>query len=70
MATKQLECRIVIVRHKDKTCSIGMYDPKNQRYEPLGTHGPDNKVIDKVVMDLKTSIEKAGHRLTFCDRSE
>lgn len=68
--TKQLECRIVITFRKDKKITLGMYDPLNKRYENLGVHGPNKKDIDRVVNDLKTSIERAGHHLTFCERSE
>lgn len=74
--TKQLECRIVIIHRKPRADEIGtnrkfelgMYDPANKRYEHLGIH-PVSK-IDKVVGDLKVSIERAGHLLTFCERSE
>ncbi len=66
----QLECRIVITFNKDKSITLGMYDPKNNRYEALGRHGSSLEEVDKVVMDLKISIERAGHRLTFCERSE
>lgn len=47
-----------------------MYDPISGRYEHLGVHGPSVKEVDKVVRDLKTSIERAGHRLTFSEKSE
>ncbi len=73
---KQLECRIVIIHKRPEVDEIGagrkftlgMYDPLNNRYEPLGTH-PTAR-IDKIVGDLKRSIEQAGHLLTFCERSE
>lgn len=67
---QQLECRIVLTFRKDKRVNVGMYDPLNHRYEPLGTHGPSTREVDKVVRDLKASIERAGHLLTFCERSE
>lgn len=70
MKPNQLECRIVITFRKDKRIDLGMYDPKNRRYEALGTHGPSVREIDRVVRDLKYSIERAGHRLTFCERGE
>ncbi len=66
----QLECRIVITFKNDGRVDLGMYDPISNRYEPLGTHGPSLSVIDKVIEDLKTSIIRAGHNLTFCERSE
>lgn len=47
-----------------------MYDPLNGRYEPLGTHGPSVQEVDKIVEGLKSAIERAGHLLTFCERSE
>mgnify|MGYP001608245466 CR=1 FL=1 len=75
---KQLECRIVIIHHRPskllylsdqphRSVELGMYDPRNMRYEFLGRHGPDE--LDRAVRDLKASIERAGHRLTFCERS-
>lgn len=69
MADKQLECRIVIGHRPDKKIELGMYDPLNHRYEALGTHGPSQREIDRVVNDLKRSILKAGHQLTFCERT-
>lgn len=71
MRPKQLECRIVITRggRIDLKTEVGMYDPVSGRYEPLGAHGPDRREIDKVIRDLKRSIEMAGHRLTFCERT-
>ncbi len=65
----QLECRIVIEHYEDGRIRLGMYDPLNSRYEPLGTHGPDSREVDRVVRDLKQSILGAGHRLTFCERA-
>lgn len=69
-AAKQLECRIVITHgRRDRKVDVGMYDPLNDRYEPLGAHGPAQAEVDRMVEDLKTSIERAGHLLTFCERS-
>lgn len=76
MADKQLECRIVIIHRRPRADEIGagrkfelgMYSPVDNRYEPLGTH--PTAQIDRVVGDLKRSIETAGHLLTFCERSE
>lgn len=76
---KQLECRIVIIWHRparlrilgeqfNRFVEVGMYDPVSGRYEHLGRHHPSD--LDKVVRGLKESIERAGHRLTFCERSE
>lgn len=67
---KQLECRIVLTYQRDKRVAVAMCDPKTGRMEPLGVHGPDQRVIDKVVEDLKRSIIRAGHHLTFCERKE
>lgn len=67
---KQLECRIVITFRRDGKVAVAMCDPKNARVEPLGVHGPDVKAVDKVIGDLKASIERAGHLLTICERSE
>lgn len=67
---EQMECRIVITYRQDKKINLGMYDPRSLRYEPLGTHGPSQKDIDRAVLDLKKSILDAGHRLSFCERSE
>ena len=67
---RQLECRIVIThRRRDGKTELGMYDPRAGRYEPLGAHGPAQREVDKVVYGLKESIERAGHRLTFCERT-
>ncbi len=68
--TKQLECRIIITwGHRiDLKTEVGMYCPVTQRYEPLGAHGPSRREIDRVILDLKKSIERAGHRCTFSDR--
>lgn len=67
---KQLECRIILTFRRDRRVDLGMYDPLNHRYEALGTHGPSVKEVDKAVEGLKTSIIRAGHRLTFCERVE
>ena len=45
---------------------MGMYDPVRSRHVALGTHPPHDR--DRVIRDLKASIERAGHRLTFCER--
>lgn len=66
---EQLECRIVITYRADKRISLGMLDPLSGRYEALGTHGPAQADIDRAVAGLKDAIERAGHRLTFCERS-
>lgn len=63
---EQLECRIVLTYHRG-TFSMGMYDPVGGRYEPLGTHSMRD--IERVVGGLKRSIEQAGHRLTWCERT-
>ena len=69
MTVKRLECRIVITHRADRRTDVGMYDPITGRYEPLGTHGPARREVDRVVRDLKASIERAGHLLTFCERT-
>lgn len=66
----QLECRISIIHLKNGKIRLGMVDPLNMRYEPLGEHGPDKREIDKVIENLKTSIIRAGHLLTFSEKSE
>ncbi len=66
---EQLECRIVVTTRPDRRTEVGMYCPRTMRYEPLGVHGPSQVEVDCVVHDLKASIERAGHRLTFCERS-
>lgn len=68
-ATRQLECRIVIRSRVDRKIDLGMFDPLSMRYEPLGAHGPAQRDIDKAVGDLKASMERAGHRVTFCETS-
>lgn len=72
MAQKQLECRIVITHLPDKQVELGMFDPIKERYEKLGVHGKisGQPEIDKAIRDLKVSIERAGHRLTFCERTK
>ena len=68
MATAQLECRIVITRGlPGGRTELGMYDPVSGRYERLGTHGPAD--VDRAVRDLAASIRRAGHRLTWCERT-
>ena len=62
--TKQLECRIVI-RYHGSTFSMGMWDPLNDRYEPLASH--PYRDIDRIVRDLKRSMEAARHRVTFSE---
>ena len=68
---QQLECRIVVTygRQPGQKTGVGMYDPLSGRYEDLGSHGPGRREVEKVVSDLKASIERAGHRLTFCERT-
>lgn len=67
---QQLECRIVLTFKRDGRVAVAMCDPKNGRVEPLGVHGPDVREVDRVVADLKASIIRAGHLLTFCERFE
>lgn len=67
---RQLECRIVLTYQRDRRVAVGMYCPVTKRYEPLGVHGPARREVDRVVEDLKRSIIRAGHRLTFCERGE
>lgn len=69
MSKKPLECRIVITRLSDGRISLGMYDPLTGRHEPLGDHGPGHRDIDRAVRDLAASVQRAGHRLTWCERS-
>jgi hypothetical protein len=61
-----MECRIVLTSEGSKT-EMGMFDPVSGRYVPLGKHSP--AVLDKVVRDLKTRMEKEGHLVSFCTRS-
>lgn len=69
--SKQLECRIVITRggRADLKTELGMYCPNTQRYEFCGVYGPDPRAVDKGVQDLKKSVEQAGHRITYCERT-
>lgn len=69
MRTKQLECRVVVLYRPDGKVDMGMYDPLNSRYEPLGTHGPDKRRIAEAIRGLKERIEREGHRVSFCERS-
>lgn len=65
---KQLECRVILTHGRvDLKTQLGMYDPITQRYEDLGAHGPSLVEIDRVVRDLKTSMERAGHVVTFSE---
>lgn len=64
---KQLECRVIITRRADQKIDLGMFDPLNVRYEPLGVHGPGERVIDKAVANLRDSIVRAGHSVSFSD---
>ncbi len=71
---KQLECRIVLTHgHRaDLKTEVGMFDPISGRYEPLGAHGDPTRAgqreLDRVVRDLKGSMERAGHLVTFSER--
>ena len=60
----------MVTYRRNRQVDVGMFDPLSGRYEPLGTHGPARREVDKMVYGLKESIERAGHRLTFCERSE
>jgi hypothetical protein len=60
----QLECRIVVLY--GRRIEVGMYDPISFRYERIGYHSESE--LDKVIRDLKTSMERAGHRVSFCER--
>lgn len=64
MASKQLECRIVIT-HWGRTFDMGMYDPISMRHEPLGRH-PTSK-IEEVVRGLRERIEREGHLVSFSE---
>ena len=64
MARKKMECRVIITHH-GYNFEMGMYDPRGGRYEPLGKHPVAN--IKKVVGDLKTRMEREGHRVTFSE---
>lgn len=65
--TQQLECRIVITHDGPTTFALGMFDPVSGRYEPLGKH--PTKDIDKIVGDLRTRMEREGHRVTYSERT-
>jgi len=65
--TKQLECRVVITNRQDGRFDLGMYNPLNCRYEPLGTH--PNLDRDKIIRGLKERIERERHLLTFSEVS-
>lgn len=67
---KQLECRIVITFRRDGKVAVSMCDPKSGRVEPPVVCDGTLTKVDKIVGDLKRSIEQAGHLLTFCERSE
>ena len=67
---KQLECRVVVTHLPDKRIALGMYCPVTGRYEPLGTHGPAPDVVDSAVRGLKERIEREGHKVTFCERTQ
>lgn len=67
---EQLECRIILTFLRSGKTRVAMCDPRTGRIEPLGEHGPSAREVDRVVCDLKDSIVRAGHRLTFCERSE
>lgn len=47
---------------------MGMYDPLNERYAPLGTYPVKDK--DKIVRGLKDKIEMEGHIVTFSEISD
>lgn len=65
---EQLECRVVIIRCGHKF-EMGMYDPLTMRYECLGKNHP---AVDeeRIVRGLVERIEREGHRLSFCERTE
>lgn len=68
---KPLECRIVITywpgvyTGQGAMFDLGMYDPLSMRYERLGRH--PLRDAQKIIGDLKRSIETAGHLLTFSE---
>lgn len=64
---EQLECRIVL-RYRTDNFRMGMYDPLNNRYEPLGEH--PIRDAEKVIGGLKRAIEQQRHLLTFSEQSE
>lgn len=62
----RLECRIVLTYWPGTgKFDMGMFDPLNVRYEPLGTH--PLRDIDRIVGDLATRIERERHLLTFSE---
>lgn len=63
-ATKQLECRIVLT-YWPTQFDMGMYDPVSMKYEPLGRH--PLSMIDGIVGDLRTRMEKERHLVTFSE---
>ena len=65
MKTKQLECRIVITHVPVMSFELGMWDPLNTKYAPLGKH--PTKDIEKIVGDLKVRMEKERHIVTFSE---
>ena len=65
MATKQLECRVIIT-HNHSTFELGMFDPHGMRYEPLGNH--PKRDIDRIVRDLKVRMEREGHLVSFSEQ--
>lgn len=62
---KQLECRVVITHEPLGMFSLGMYDPLNTKYAPLGRH--PKKDIAKIVRDLKHRMERERHLVTFSE---
>ncbi len=67
---KQLECRVVIRYRPDGRIRLGMADPLNDRYEPLGTHGPSQVDVDRAVCGLRDRIAREGHLVTFSEMEE
>ena len=66
VSSRQLECRVVITHAEGgQTFALGMYDPVSGRHEPLGTH--PTRSIDRIVGDLRTRMEREGHRVTFSE---
>lgn len=63
---QQLECRICITDNGG-VFTLGMYDPINLRHVYLGTHKQAEK--DRIVRDLKRSIENAGHCVSFSEQT-
>lgn len=60
-----MECRIVLTHTPGGSTEVGMFDPTTEKYVPLGSH---REHLDTVVCDLKTRIQQAGNRVTFCER--